>query len=149
MAALTIDAVKQAINDAIKPLVEKVDKVVEKVDKIIPILGALEVKERNSSAGRDEPLEWPPNRETGTPYDPQEPININCLLVAGNEMLPNGQPNSWNRTKSKAALSYYGEGGDSDSEGSEYSATSRARRLRVARVLGISRAQLNFAQLTL
>ena len=83
--------------------------------------------------------------------DDGELISINCLLVAGNETLSNGKMNTWNRDKSKAALFYYDiDGSESEpEERNEYSEKSRARRLRVARVLGISRAQLNFAQLAL
>ncbi len=115
----------------------------------------MQAKERNSHAGRDDPLEWPHHTGTGKPYD-ADSISINCLLFAGNETLPNGVQNTWNgvqntwsSAKSKAALLYYNiEGSESEPDDNEYSKTPR-RRLRVARVLGISRAQLNFAQLAL
>ena len=72
------------------------------------------------------------------------------LLVAGNENLPNGQPNPWNKVKSRALLQFYGEDDGYESDpNNEYTAKSSARRLRVAKALGITRAQLNFAQLDL
>ena len=89
------------------------------------------------------------------------------LLVAGNEQLPDGSRNKWNNKKSKSLLNFYGvEVDDSDSEPEsdedetkqelrkvkkelkEYK-TSRQRRLEVAKKIGVSRTQLNFAQLTL
>ena len=143
-------SIKTAIEDQIKPLVD--DSIKKAIaDQIMPILNSIEVKERNSRAGPDDSLIWPPHKETGVAFalDQQESISISCLLVAGNETLPNGQRNRWNKAKSKLALNYYGEDGGSDSDDDEYSAKSRARRLRLAGVLGISRAQLNFAQLAL
>ena len=77
------------------------------------------------------------------------PDNIMMLLVAGNEKLPNGETNSWNKKKSQQLLKFYGqEDSDSESE-SEYTPTSRERRLNVAKQIGASKAQLNFAQLSL
>ena len=83
---LVDESIKNAIKDQIKTLVDESIKSAIK-DQIMPILNAIEIKERNSHAGRDEPLEWPPLKEKG-PYALEEPISVNCLLVAGNEMLP-------------------------------------------------------------
>jgi hypothetical protein len=131
---LTMANIKEAIQAGIKP--------------IQVILDSIEVKERNSHSGLEDALEWPP-RKDGQVYNAEEPITINTLLVAGNETLPNGTKNTWNSNKSRAALRFYGDGSGSESEGNEYDEKSRARRLRLARKLGISRAQLNFAQLAL
>jgi hypothetical protein len=145
-------AIKNAIRDEIKPLIETSIKNAIR-DEIRPILNCMMAKEQNSYAGCDDPLEWPPHTVSGVPHalEDGESISINCLLVAGNEKLPNGKKNTWNSEKSKAALLHYEiDGSESDPDDkSEYSEKSRARRLRVARVLGISRAQLNFAQLAL
>ena len=159
--AFTIDDVKEAIIEAIKEAFE--DKIVPSLksmgatlksmeatlESIRAKLESMEAKLENSLAGREEELKWPPHKVTGEPYVTGESININCLLVAGNEKLPNGKPNTWNKAKTREALEYYGEECESDEEKSEYSEISRARRLLLARVLGVSRAQLNFAQLAL
>ncbi|KAJ3397780.1 hypothetical protein HDV05_002859 [Chytridiales sp. JEL 0842] len=71
------------------------------------------------------------------------------LLVAGNEALPDNTPNSWSKSKSKKLLQAYGEVAEESDTDDENSSKSRARRLRVARVLGVTQAQLNFATLTL
>ena len=95
------------------------------------------------------------------------PTNIMMLLVAGNEQLPDGSRNEWNNEKSKSLLKFYEvQVDDSDSEPEsdedetkqelrkvkkelkEYK-SSRQRRLEVAKKIGVSRTQLNFAQLIL
>ena len=141
-------AIASTIQAAIQPIQATLESIEVKERNIQATLDSIEVKERNSHAGREDALEWPP-RKDGQVYDAEEPITINKLLVAGNETLPNGQKNSWNRFKSKKALCFYGEGSGSESEGNEYDEKSLARRLRLARTLGISRAQLNFAKLAL
>ena len=82
------------------------------------------------------------------PVGVEYPRSIECLLVADNEMLPSGTPNVWNKTKSIALLRFYGEDEQTDTE-EENSASSRARRLRLAKKLGVTKAQLNFAQMDL
>ena len=134
-------AISTAIQAEIKPIQDTLSSIQTTLDSI-------EVKERNSHAGREDALEWPP-RKDGQAYHAEESITINTLLVAGNETLPNGQQNTWNSNKSKAALCFYGDCSGSESEGNEYDEKSRARRLRLARKLGISRAQLTFAKLAL
>ena len=155
--AFTIDDVKEAIKEAfedkIVPSLKSMGATLKSMEATLESMGAklesMEVKLENSLAGREEELKWPPHKVTGEPYVTGESININCLLVAGNEKLPNGKPNTWNKAKTREALEYYGEECESDEEKSEYSEISRARRLLLARVLGVSRAQLNFAQLAL
>ena len=148
--AFTIDDLKEAIKEAFE---DKIVPTLKSMGATLESMGAklesMEAKLENSLAGREEELKWPPHKVTGEPYVTGESININCLLVAGNEKLPNGKPNTWNKAKTRAALEYYGEECESDEEKSEYSEISRARRLLLARVLGVSRAQLNFAQLAL
>ncbi len=76
------------------------------------------------------------------------PATLERLLVSGNESLPSGQQNDWNKNKSIALLQFYGEQDETDTE-EEDNSRSLARRLRLARKLGVSQTQLNFAQLTL
>ena len=69
----------------------------------------------------------------------------NCLeelIVSGNEQLPSGGTNNWNKSKAKASLKFYGEdiGTDTENENSG---------LRLASRIGVNQAQLNFAQLPL
>ena len=158
MAELTIEGIKtvidKAIADQITPILDttlaKVNAIETKVNAMGFRVNAMAVRERNSHAGRDDEIEWPPREDTGVPHDPKEPFSINCLLVAGNEFLPNNQKKTWNKEKSMQALRYYGEGHESDSDSeNEYSQKSRACRLRLAGMLGISRVQLNFAQMAL
>lgn len=54
----------------------------------------------------------------------------------------------WNSSKSLALIRQYEPGYASDGEGEE-DAKSRRRRLRLARLIGVTRVQLNFAQMTL
>ncbi len=72
---------------------------------------------------------------------------MDCLFVAGNERLSNGQQNTWNIEKSTMLLKFYGDidaGSDSESE-NESSERAKAKRLRVARRIGITVPQINFA----
>ena len=57
----------------------------------------------------------------------------------------------WNKKKSKTLLQFYGvDVSDSESdEDDEFSDRSRVRRLQVARTLGITGPQLNFAKMEL
>ncbi len=76
------------------------------------------------------------------------PPTLECLLVAGNERLPSGAENSWSKSKSLSLLRFYGEEEDTDTE-DDNNVRSRNRRLRLARKIGVTQSQLNFAQLTL
>ena len=105
----------------------------------------------NSQVSRNDALCEVPNKLGVLPSSEhvETPPNLCCLLVAGNEMLPEGATrNSWNKTKSLALLRFYGDPEETDNE-DEYSQRSRNRRLRVATKLGITKAQMNFAQLSL
>jgi len=90
-----------------------------------------------------------PNQQGVYPAPNDFPHTINELLVAGNESLPNGNVNWWNKKKSSSLLLFYGEAGTESENDDEHSSRSRARRLRLAKKIGITRTQLNFAQLVL
>jgi hypothetical protein len=66
------------------------------------------------------------------------------LVVAGNESLPNGEKNTWNYKKSKALLQFYDieSEGESDTETEE---KSRKKRLKLAKIIGIQKQQINLA----
>lgn len=108
------------------------------------------MKARNGLLGRDDPLEIVRTAGGEIPNFDDYPRNLSALLVAGNESLPSGQPNTWNAKKSKKLLCMYDPTAEeSEGEIEELSSRSRNRRLRLAKHLGISRSQLNFAQMTL
>eukprot|EP00981_Chlorochromonas_danica_P013176 scaffold5939_cov165-Ochromonas_danica.AAC.5 len=83
-----------------------------------------------------------------TPQAVEFPPSIECLLAADNEMLPSGAPNKWNKRKSMALLQFYGDDEHTDTE-DDNSVSSPARRLRLAKKIGVTRSQLNFAQMHL
>ncbi len=111
-------------------------------------VGILQAQQYNSSIGRESDLKRVPKSD-GTLPTCDYPRSILEILVAGNETLPNGQPNTWNKQKSRVLLEEYDEDAYDTETDDEYSSKSRARRLKVARKLGVSQSQLNFAQLTL
>jgi hypothetical protein len=92
--------------------------------------------------GRDETLEFPKIQVEGEAKVPSfsfavSKFNISMLLVAGNESLPDGQPNPWNKRKSKEMLTKYLQP-CSDSEGEdEKGESSRKKRLRLAQFFGL------------
>ena len=110
-----------------------------------------EESNHNSKLGRTERLhELPRDVDGALPSAQVPPLDfpstLECLLVAGNETLPSGGNNSWNKKKTIHLLRFYGEDEETDNE-DEHSSASRTRRLRLSRKLGISLAQLNFGLL--
>lgn len=108
----------------------------------------IDLRYTNSTLGRDDALQRVPLPDGTLPLG-EYPVSLAALLVAGNESLPNGQLNTWNAKKSRDLLIQYDPNYETDGEVEELSTRSRNRRLRLARVLGVTRAQLNFAQLSL
>jgi hypothetical protein len=102
----------------------------------------------NATLSRQEQLRKVP-LEDGSLPTVDYPTTLMELLVAGNEVLPDNTRNAWNKKKSMALLRAYNEDADDSDTDNEYTSKSRSRRLRVAKVLGITSAQLNFAQLAL
>ncbi|PNW71284.1 hypothetical protein CHLRE_16g647750v5 [Chlamydomonas reinhardtii] len=168
---ISIEQFKQLLEDALKPIKDevaglstkvdvlstkvaaistKLDDVSTKLDKTMVKVDILVVKQQNSAATRSDRLQVVP-RPDGSMPTVDFPESILQLLVAGNESLPDGSRNTWNKSKSKSLLRQYEDASESESEtdDNEYSSKSRARRLKLARLLGISNTQLNFAQMTL
>jgi hypothetical protein len=99
--------------------------------------------------GRNDRLQKVPLLDGSFPTG-EFPETLAQLLVAGNERLPDGTPNSWNATKSRILLLQYDPDTESDGEElQELSGRSRDRRLRLARAIGVTQSQLNFGQLAL
>ncbi|GLC61798.1 hypothetical protein PLESTB_001804300 [Pleodorina starrii] len=126
MASVTIEQVRDVLSEALAPI---------RAD--LKMLSCKKVPLRNGSL------------PTG-----EYPRTIMELTVAGNDALPDGSNNPWNKARTINLLRQYDEEYEEDSgnesgDEDEQSPKSRTRRLRLARCLGITPAQLNFAQLTL
>ncbi|KAG2432088.1 hypothetical protein HXX76_009015 [Chlamydomonas incerta] len=172
---ISFEQIKQLLEDALKPLATKVevealstkvealstkvealstkfDDLSTKLDKTMVKVDILVSKQQNSAATRSDRLQVVP-RPDGSMPTVDYPESIQQLLVAGNESLPDGQRNTWNKSKSKSLLRQYEDASESESESEtddiEDSSKSRAHRLKIARLLGVTNAQLNFAQMTL
>jgi len=105
----------------------------------------------NSCVSRSEALARVPDVHGELPPIEMFPPTLNHLLVAGSERLPGtGEVNVWNKAKSRWLLAYYGadEGYDSETD-NEHTPTARSMRFRIARVLGVTQAQLQLASLSL
>ena len=145
---VTLAEIQELLAKDRKKLLEEIKEMIEPLQHQVKILVA---KASNASADRGDLLVSVP-RPNGCNPDCAYPKCIMALLVAGNEKLPDGSNNDWNQKKSVRLLRQYGEddGEASDSETKNgNSLTSRVVRLKVARVLGITHAQLNYAQLSL
>ena len=109
----------------------------------------LVAKQLNSTASRKDRLVKIPNSEGN--YPEVFPQTLDQLLVAGNESRTNkrGTRAGWNREMSNAVLEFYEmerlSGGEVSSDDEDYEKTSRAKRLKVARAIGVTKTQLNFA----
>ena len=109
----------------------------------------LEAKQYNSTIGRTDELKVVLKSDGSAPIC-DFPRCLEQLLVAGNESLPSGDTNTWNKEKSVALLREYDPGYDTDGmDADEESSKSKARRLKVAIALGVTRMQLNFGQMSL
>ena len=148
MAAITISDLKDLLQEALQPINDRLDIIDARLDR-------LEVMQRVSSAkisnsmrrARDRLDIVPLNNGTLPTTTVDYPHSFEELIVAGNEMLPlSGLNNPWNSTKSLALIRLYDPAYETDDDSSEVSA--RRRRLEVARHIGITGPQLNFAQLS-
>ena len=132
---------KEALDQQKKELIQMFDEKLKPLHIKSDILSA---KLANSQLGRSDKLAKVPKSDGIEPAEPY-PNNIMQLLVAGNEKLPDGNKNSWNKKSSRQLLMQYGEDPEASDNDNEYSESSRYARLKVARVLGVSKAQLNYA----
>ena len=79
------------------------------------------------------------------------PSCLNCLLISGDSSLPGtDEINTWNKAKTKKLLSFYGMANDDDNDQDtdtedENTVGSRRLRIKLARVLGVSHAQIQQA----
>ena len=134
-------------------LEEKVTSAEEKVTGLAVRFVISDAKANNAQIGRSETLLRVPLSDGSYPMISADipveyPTTISHLLVAGNETLPDGGRNNWNKYKSLALLAAFGDASDNDTD-REDGPTSRRRRLKVAKHLGVTKTQLNFCQITL
>jgi hypothetical protein len=146
----SLTSFKTEVNGRLDSLTEELRTVKGELRTVNHKVDTVLARQENATKGREERLVPVPKADGTLPVN-EFPPTIMHLLVAGNEKLPNNEVNTWNREKSKQLLVEYGEdASDSDvDEKTEYSSKSRARRLRLAKKIGVTQAQLNLAQLTL
>ena len=147
LAVTTMREEVTTLREEVTTLREEVTTMREEVTTLQHLQDITAAKAANALIGRTEPIVRVPCRDGNIP-DVEFPPTICHLLVSGNEQLPDGGNNTWNRLKSSALLAAFGDDSDNDTD-TEDGLTSRRKRLKVAKVLGVTKAQLNFAQLTL
>ena len=142
-----LNAALVPILTALGTMTEKVTALDEKVTTLQHRQDRTDARAFNGQIGRSEHLARVPLTD-GTYPVAEFPETIANLLVAGNEKLPDGRDNTWNKQKSRALLAIFGDesGNDTDREDGP---TSRRQRIKVAKIMGVTQTQLNFAQLTL
>jgi hypothetical protein len=106
----------------------------------------LEAKSMNSCASRTTRLQKVPTKN-GTYPKSDFPETLMNLLIAGNDTLPNGTKNQWNKQKSLKLLQEYGQDCSDFAGDSEQS--ERECRVKVAQMIGIGYAQLSLSILSL
>lgn len=144
-----LDKKVEDMGETVKNMGETVKNMDEKIDVVTNGLAILSAKQINSSAARMDKLVKVPLK-SGKEACAEYPDSIMQLLLAGNELLPDGNPNAWNLRKSRKLLAEFDVGiSDSEASDNESSRRSRTARLKVAKVMGISQVQLNYAQLHL
>jgi uncharacterized coiled-coil protein SlyX len=149
------------LDERVAGLDEKVQVLDTKLTGLQMHLKISDAKAINAQIGRSEPLLRVSLNDGSYPIIPgsrtqenvigtvvEYPTTISHLLVAGNETLPDGGLNNWNKKKSSMLLQAFGEESDNDTD-REDGPTSRRRRLKVGKLLGVTKTQLNFAQMTL
>ena len=165
------DAVKEAVKEALLPINERLGSLETRFGSVETRLGSVEtrlgsletrlgsvetnlriidMKSRNASNRRHETLSIVPLSDGSNP-NCEYPESICNLIVSGSELLPGRDiTNNWNKTKSFNLIKQYQPDYNSDAESdNEDSSRSRNRRLKVAKLIGITSSQLNFAQLSL
>jgi len=148
-----IESIKEdiaAVKEDVAAVKEDVAAVKEDVAAVKHEVKVLAAKQMNSTKGRDDPLERVPFPIGAIVYgDGAYPATLAHLSIAGNGNLPNDEKNMWNARKSRNLLLTYGEGSESEGEIDEMHPTARKRRIKLARRLGITTAQLNHANIIL
>jgi hypothetical protein len=98
MAEFTIADVMTALDDMRTSLVDRLDGIDGRLEDIRTEVKILSAKQVNSTKGRRESLVVVPKADGQLPIS-EYPASIEHLIVAGNEALPSGAANNWNRAK--------------------------------------------------
>ena len=154
MTTITLENLKQAINELLveilQPIQSSFDEIQSSIDDLKASHDRSEALRLNSLLAGTDKLSVIPNVAGFKPDATiAYPSCLNCLLVSGDNLLPGtDEKNIWNKTKSKKLLAFYGmfddENEDSDTE-DENTVSSRRLRIKLARVLGVSHAQIQQA----
>lgn len=138
-----IEAIQTNI-EAMTTNIEKTTVAVENIDvrvKRLRTQGRInEIMMRNSLMGVHDTLIPIPNQNGIVPMI-EHPTNISQLSQGGSEQMAGGG-SSWSTEKSLAFIMEYDEGYETENRGTFES--SRRRRHRVASILGVTKAQINF-----
>jgi hypothetical protein len=163
--AITLDALREVINESLAPFVhsiitrldrmdERFDRVEERLDRMDGQFAILSAKQMNSTGTRKSKIQPvgkivcdEHGKPTFTPFDTKIclPTAMGDLITAGNEK-GSGEKNSWNAKKSLQLIQWYDPTYESDDD---TESTSRRRRATVAAYLGITATQLNGFQTSL
>ena len=146
------------LSTALQPITERLNAIEPRLDAISGNVAAISerlnglhndfsvvaTKAHNAACSKDDTLKKVPLSDGSFPVNdcPQSVLN---LLVAGNELLPNGQENNWN-AKSLDLIKEYEPGYETDENAPNL---SRKRQLKLAMLLGVTSTQLNIAQLSM
>ena len=147
MTTITLENLKQAISDL---LVEALQPIQSSIDDLKASHDRSETLRLNSLLAGTDKLFILPNVAGFKPDATiAYPSCLNCLLVSGDSSLPGtDEINTWNKAKTKKLLAFYGivddEDQDTDTE-DEYTVSSRRLRIKLARALGVSHAQIQQA----
>lgn len=144
------------LNTTVKQQEMKINNMSDKVNDLTDQVGSytgkisiMEAKLHNSAVGREATLQHVPFLDGSLPTDHnlQFPHTILNLFFEENETLPNGVVNDWNDVKSLALLQRYIPD-DTDEEGNpDEEVDPKRNALLLAQCIGITRAQVNLAQL--
>lgn len=140
-----LDAKVAALDAKVAALDAKVAALDAKVDRLSHAHHIEAMRASNGRKGMTERLEPVPVIRHGhllTP--PVFPKTLQHLVVGGSELAPDTNTRSmWNIAKSRELIQFYDEGYESEFEGRDDAESSRQKRLRVARLIGVTAGQMS------
>ena len=145
-----VNAVLASLADRFGALETRMGALETRMGALETRMGKMEAREHNSRLSAMDTLYQVPRDDGQFPRDlgVEFPQHLAALCVAGNEITAGERHmvHHWNRSKSKALLHFYGEGDETDVDTADASEaalqSSRRRRLRVARKIGVSKTQI-------
>ena len=137
---------REDLTEALAPVHASIIGMSNRLDNLSVQVKILAKKAENSVKGRSDVLAIVP-RNDGRDPEAAYPISLEQLLVAGNELLPSGSQNTWNKKCSLDLIKEYEPGYETDD--ADEATSSHRRRIHLAKLLGITTSQLNSAQMIL